>query len=507
MTERDTSSSELWSHFRERVPALAGRVAVATPAGDLTFGSLAREAEETATAFTAAGVREGSVVALALPNCPEFLVAFLALCRLSAAVALVSPLYGESELQSIAAAIRPDCFVTRPAHASRFLGRLGRSATVDAPVRQVNGSLALIFQAGAPAWPLPPGAGHMASLARIALLKFTSGSTGEPKGIALTAHQVLTEARNVVDTLAVTPEDRILAPVPVFHSYGFDLGVLPALSAGATLVLHDPFVPRRLLSDLSTKSITLLLGVPSMYVVLLETRVTEPPSWKRTRYLLSCTAPMSPETIASFSKKYGMPICQHYGSSETGAVTTHVPSEVLGRPGSVGVPMRNVEVKILGEGGEELKHGEVGEVVVRSAAIAEGYVMGAPPGPSPFSGGAYRTGDLGTTDAQGFLYLSGRKDRIINVGGFKVSPEEVRQVLERFPAVREAVVLGVKDSSGEEVVYAVVTLRRAASEEEMLRYCQERLAEYKVPRRIEIRDELPRGPSGKVVLRPDDVRS
>jgi long-chain acyl-CoA synthetase len=325
-----------------------------------------------------------------------------------------------------------------------------------------------------------------------ALLKFSSGSTAEPKGIALTAGNVLAEAETVTATLGVAPGDTVLAGVPLFHSYGFDLGVLPTLVAGSTLVLEDAFVPRRTLASLA--GATAFLGVPAQYRAFLDTRLDSPPDLAGVRWLLSCTAPLAPETVIAFAERFRAPICQHYGSSETGAVTTHVPDEVLARPASVGRVMGGVELAL-----------DDGEVVVRSDAVARRYVLGAPPAPSPLGEGTFRTGDLGSLDSDGFLTLHGRRDALINVGGLKVSPAEVAATLERHPAVREAAVLGVPDGRGEEVVFAAVALGGPVDETELLTFCRSSLAEYKVPRRIEIRDELPRTAAGKVRLRLEDL--
>ena len=168
--------------------------------------------------------------------------------------------------------------------------------------------------------------------------------------------------------------------------------------------------------------------------------------------------------------------------------------------------MSNVAVDIVDEDGRSLRAGTEGEIVVTSRAVARGYVMGQPGGRSAFrKESCYWTGDRGTMDGDGFIYVRGRVDDLINVGGFKVSPSEVTRVLQSDARVREAAVVGVKDSMGEISVYAAVTLRETVTETELVSFCRARLADYKVPRRIRICDELPRGPSGKIRVRPEDV--
>jgi long-chain acyl-CoA synthetase len=168
--------------------------------------------------------------------------------------------------------------------------------------------------------------------------------------------------------------------------------------------------------------------------------------------------------------------------------------------------MSGVEVSLVEEG-RPVPPGAEGEVVVTSGAVARGYVLGAPDGRSPLEDGTFRTGDIGRLDADGFLTLVGRRDSMINVGGLKVSPAEVSATLERHPAVVEAAVLGFPDRRDEEVVYAVVSLSGPADESELVEFCRESLAEHKVPRRIEIRDALPRTATGKVRLGVDDLRA
>jgi long-chain acyl-CoA synthetase len=450
------ASTALWDALHSRTGGLGERVAVRTPSGRLTFAELWAEAERSASELRAAGVPERAVIGLSLRNSPRFLTTFLALCRLDATIALLSPDYRRDEVAAIRRGV-------------------GLAAVVSDEKLELVGA-----------------AEGGERVDDEALLKFSSGSTAEPKGIALTAGNVLAEAETVTATLGVAPGDTVLAGVPLFHSYGFDLGVLPTLVAGSTLVLEDAFVPRRTLASLA--GATAFLGVPAQYRAFLDTRLDSPPDLAGVRWLLSCTAPLAPETVIAFAERFRAPICQHYGSSETGAVTTHVPDEVLARPASVGRVMGGVELAL-----------DDGEVVVRSDAVARRYVLGAPPAPSPLGEGTFRTGDLGSLDSDGFLTLHGRRDALINVGGLKVSPAEVAATLERHPAVREAAVLGVPDGRGEEVVFAAVALGGPVDETELLTFCRSSLAEYKVPRRIEIRDELPRTAAGKVRLRLEDL--
>jgi long-chain acyl-CoA synthetase len=469
--------------------------AVIAPEGTLDVSALDHTADRAAQRFSAAGVPAGALVALMLPNSLAFVPAYVALRKLFATVALIPPKYGAAELEAIRRGLAPQCFVTTRAAAEAPGLAARRVEVVDCPC--AGEPLAVVFPwENEPTSFAPPGT---------VLLKFTSGSTGQPKGVALDAANLETEAANIVNGLGICPEDVILAPVPLSHSYGFDLGVLALLRAGCTLALEDAFVPRRTLRDLASGRVTVFLGVPAMYRACLAL----PPdadAAPRVRYLLSCTAPLPPSVIGAFYARYDAAICQHYGSSETGAVTTHVPGQVLERPDSVGRPMGDVALNVVDAEGRPVAPGTEGEVLVSSGAVSHGgYVLGGPTGRTPFQPGGCHTGDLGRL-ADGFLYVQGRVDDLINVGGFKVSPREVIDALESYPAVSEAAVVGVRAPSGEEVVYAAVTLSRAATEADILAHCRSRLAEYKIPRRVDIQERLQHSPTGKVQLRAQDVR-
>jgi long-chain acyl-CoA synthetase len=483
------SSSLLWDAFESRTGNLGEQVAVEAPGMEMGFGEMWKLADRLSAHFLEAGVREGGVAGLALGNSPTFPAAFLALCRLDATVALLPPQYGRSELKAIADGVGLSSIVAEAEAGPRIAAAMPIASAFAA-----DGLRVLV-----PASTKEVGATSEDE----ALLKFSSGSTAEPKGIGLTEGNVLAEAENVTTTLDLGRGDRILAGVPLFHSYGFDLGVLPTLYSGATLLLEDSFVPRRTLRRLAYR-VAAFLGVPAQYRAFLATRIDKTPDLSAVRWLLSCTAPLAPEVVTEFLGRFGAPICQHYGSSETGAVTTHLPSEVGSRPDSVGRPMSGVEVRVI-EGGQAVTPGSEGEIVVESNAVAQRYVLGAPSGPSPLMDGAFRTGDIGRMDSDGFLTLVGRRDAMINVGGLKVSPAEVSATLERHLAVSEAAVVGLPDGRNEEVVYAVVALSEPAGEQELIEFCREALAEHKVPRRIEIRDELPRTATGKVRLGVDDL--
>ena len=460
---------------------------VATDEGALTAGQVRRRAEGVARSLEASGVPEGAVVCLVVPNGLELLPALLGLALRSCVAALTSPKLGAQGWSDILTRIAPAALLST-ADLAPTLSQRAHVEPARAEWRADDGPFRVFRPVDRSLASGVPNEG--------VVLKFSSGSTGLVKGICLSVRNLLAEADTIVAGLDAGPGTRIIAPVPLFHSYGFDLGALAAIVSGARLHVSDGFVPRRTLRLLDDPAPAAFLGVPVMYRVLLEGNGAPLPPHR----LISCTAPLDARTIVQFTERFGQPICQHYGASEVGGVTLQTPDDVLAHPDSVGRPMRNVSVRVVDPAGRTLGPCEAGEVVVRSGAVALGYVMGGPPGRSPLAGDSYAMGDLGVLDREGFLTVQGRLDDLINVGGFKVSPAEVRRVLDGHPSVRESAVTGHRDGRGEVTVYAMVSLRAPATEIELIRYCQELLAEYKVPRRIDVRAELPRGPSGKVVL-------
>jgi long-chain acyl-CoA synthetase len=489
-------SFDLWRFCEARCRRLARLPSMVFAGGSVTFEELFRTAQLLAAELTKSGIRESTIVAVILPNSAFFAPTVLGLFKLGATVALVSPKCGFGELQAIREGIHPDFLLCTGAFAIEHAAHLGVTRTEPITCSPLLKNLAVGRWSRSESAVTVPGT---------AVVKITSGSAAAPKAIPLSSANVVTGATTVVETLNCTPVDRILCVTPMCHSYAFDLGVLTMLASGASLVIHDAFVPRQVLRDIAALNVSILLGVPSMYRTFVDLRLAAVPDLSRVRYLLSCTAPLSPQTITAFCERFHAPICQHYGSSETGAVAMHIRDEVRNRPNSVGKAMRGVTIQIVDADGAEVPIGNEGEIAVTSAAVGMGYLMGRPNGPSPFNGASFRMGDRGLMDRDGFLNVTGRMDDMINVGGFKVSPLEVTHALQRCSKVREVAVLGVKDPCGESAVYAAVTLTGPATEQELLTFCRTQLADYKVPRRIEILKDLPRGSSGKIRIRPEDV--
>jgi long-chain acyl-CoA synthetase len=297
-----------------------------------------------------------------------------------------------------------------------------------------------------------------------------------------------------------TKDDRILFVVPVSHTYGFG-NFISAVKSGATVVVSGEFNRNRVLDLLEKESITAFPAVPVMLDVLSKTYVDAPRDLSSLKLVISAGAPLKEETFVRFHEKFSVYPRQLYGSTETGVISINLctEGEITERFGSVGRPVSNVVVRVFGEDDEEVRAGDTGELAVRSPSMTTGYYGLPEETARVFKNGYYFTGDLGLIDEGGYIYITGRRKFLINVGGFKVDPGEVENLLSQHPDIAEAAVLGVTDGRGNERVKAVIVARRPMEVKDVLGFCRERIAEYKVPALVEFRRELPRSPTGKIL--------
>jgi oxalate---CoA ligase len=343
-----------------------------------------------------------------------------------------------------------------------------------------------------------------------AVLLTSSGTTGRPKGIALTEWQLLDAARRVARHHRLGPADRGYSPLPLFHVNAQVMGLLAALVSGASLVLDPRFEADRYWERVAEWRPTWLNTVPAILATLAGRPAPPAELAGRIRFARSASAPLPIATERAFAARTGISVLQTYGMTEAaGQIAANPLDPAARREGSVGLPV-GVGLAVLGPDGRPLPPGETGMVVLHGPAIAGQYLVGGPDGheeqrPATDAFGWLATGDLGWRDDDGFLYLAGRADDVINRGGEKVFPLEVEEVLLEHPAVRAAAVVGADHERLGQVAVALVTVsseRRAADVVgELHRLCERRLARYKRPARIEVAAALPTGPTGKVLRR------
>ena len=335
-----------------------------------------------------------------------------------------------------------------------------------------------------------------------AVLLYTSGTTGNPKGVMLTHFNLLGEFEWVEDAFPLYPDDVIVGVLPMYHVYAMADVLVPSVYFGCTLSLIPQYSPTELLKNMSEVKATVLIAIPSMYIHLLQiskSRKTSIP--KSLRSCISGGAPLPLTTIREFKEVFQTELSEGYGLTETtSAVCINTTGEGY-RPGSIGLPSSFVEIKIFDEDGNELGPEETGEIVIKGAMISKGYYNNPEETAESMRNGWFHSGDLGYKDEEGYIFITDRKKDIIIRGGFNISPREVEEVLFTHPKVHDAAVIGVPDKSKRETVKAFVVLEegKTADPKELVEFCREHLSPYKLPKFIEFRESLPKSATGKVL--------
>jgi long-chain acyl-CoA synthetase len=334
----------------------------------------------------------------------------------------------------------------------------------------------------------------------VAVCLYTSGTTGRPKGALLSHRNLVANLESFRAVLHVTQDDVFLAALPLFHAYGGTVLFLEPLSVGATIVLEPRFVPETILRAMVEQRVTFFAGVPSMYAVL-AAMPRSAVDLSALRLCVSGGAPLSVEVAEAFEARYGLPIYEGYGPTECAPVLTVNPPLGKRKLGSVGPPIPQVELRVVDEHGTLLPVGEIGEIVARGPNVMQGYLNRPAATAEVLRDGWYHTGDLGRVDEDGYYYIVDRKTDLILVGGLNVYPREVELVLGNHPAVAEVAVIGIPDPVRGEVPKAFVIPRdeQQIAVQDLLQWCRQRLANYKVPRSIVVVPDLPRTVTGKIL--------
>jgi long-chain acyl-CoA synthetase len=469
---------------------------------ELSYRELLGRTERVARGLASLGVAPGDRVALVHPNSPEFVVSFFAVTALGAIIVPINPLYQREELRYYFDHCDIRAVITDPQRAPACQSALaGRTAAAI-----------VISTGGAPAGTVDfrsledgqrPGPLPSPSDATDAVYQYSSGSTGRPKRVARTHEQCRWEAVNFVETTGLGPDDRIFCAIPLFHTHGQGNCLLAAVCSGAALVMLEdanPFIVKRhrALEVLAQQRATVFPGVPFVFRLLAD--VPDDADLSALRLCFSAGTALPLSTFESFRRKFGVPVRQLYGCTEAGSLTINLDQDPEPSALSVGTPMRRVHVQVVDESRRPVAAGEVGEIAISTPAMTVGYYQMDDHNREVFRDGFFFTGDLGRLDADGRLWITGRKKLFIEVAGNKVDPVEVEDVLAMHPKVREAVVVGIPGKTpGEEIVKAVVVADGTVDKKELIKMCQDRLALYKVPRFVEFRDEIPKSPLGKVL--------
>lgn len=480
----------------------SGSPALITGRDAWSYSEVADAADHIAAGLCGIGIGPGMRVGLMLGNVPDFVCSFLAVTSIGASAVLLSTYFREREVGQYCRGLGLRTVLTWEECEKPL-------AAIAGPVRRhetiTPACLPKLRCFGIPlSEEVNPAPGPADEL----VVQFTSGVGGISKMVGRGCANIADEIHHYCADVDLVENDRILALTPLFHAYGLVNGLLPAFYRGACLILPERFIPRQSLALAEEHGASIVLGVPLMYEVWSQIEPAPTAALATTRYCFSAGGKLHRQTLDRFPKKYGVNISQLYGSTETGIIAFNRAADAASRPDTVGRPVGGLEIQLADEDGILDPARTEGEIVIRSRATAPFYIDAPNLTAAAFRDGWYFTGDLGDVDSNGLLRITGRKSTFINVGGMKVDPFEVEDVIGAIPGVREVAVVGRPrdDSFGSDVVRAYVVCDRPTPRHTIQAQCREKIAEYKVPREIEFVDALPRNPMGKILrkyLKPD----
>jgi long-chain acyl-CoA synthetase len=452
-----------------------------------TYRELDAEASALAGGLAHLGLAPGDRLGLHLPNVAEFVLTYYASQKLGLVPLSLNVTYTAEEITFIVKDAAAGAVVTTAALSANLPDR-----TAMPSVRHVLDAGTLASLRGTPV------RARDCDREDTAAILYTSATTGRPKGVMLSHANVVSNAYATVHHLRMTPEDRGLCSLPLFHCFGQNFILNALVTAGGLLVLHERFVPTAFAEAIARHRITLLYAVPTMYILFLS--ADKPLDCSSVRLCFSAAATLPADVERRWREQYGHWIHQGYGLTECSPFASYN-HETMFRPGSVGTPIENVEMKIADPLGGPVPDGELGEILIKGPNVMKGYFGNPEATAEAVRDGWLRSGDIGYRDADGYYYIVDRVKDMINVSGFKVFPREVEEVLFRHEAVKEAAVIGAPDPVRGEAVKAFVVLHEGAQvDAETLRaLCRGAVAAYKVPEAIEFIAALPKNPTGKIL--------
>jgi long-chain acyl-CoA synthetase len=466
----------------------------------LDYGALDAASARAAGLLEAKGVNAGDRVGLQLPNVPYFPIAFFGILRLGAVVVPMNPLLKGREVafqlsdsgarqlvawhqfaeeaEGGAEEAGAECILVEP---GEFEQLLGEAQPFEDTAERADDDEAVII--------------------------YTSGTTGTPKGAALTHHNLLDAADVAFDLVEFRPDAVTLGALPLFHVFGMNSAMNSTIRAGGCLTLLPRFTPDKALEMIERDKVTNFLGVPTMYAAMLHHEKHDEVDTSTLEVCVSGGAAMPVEILRGFEEAFGCKVLEGYGLSETTGMASFNRPDRERKAGSIGIPVRGVEMKVVDDDGNDVPQGEVGEIVLKSPHLMKAYWDREDATSEVMKDGWFHTGDMATIDEEGYFFIVDRKKDLIIRGGYNVYPREVEEVLYEHPAVREAAVVGVPHESLGEEVGAAVALKDGedVSTDEIRDYVKQRVAAYKYPRQVWLVEELPKGPTGKILKREIEV--
>jgi long-chain acyl-CoA synthetase len=462
----------------------------------LNYAALDGASAHLAGLLAAHGIAAGDRVGVMLPNIPHFPVCYYGALRLGATVVPMNVLLKRREVAYYLSDSGTKLLFAWEGFAEEAQAGADE-AGAECVVVELAGFAALVGAAEA-----NPAVAEVAD-DDTAVILYTSGTTGQPKGAELTHANLVRNAQESRNLFGKGEDAIVLGALPLFHSFGQTCGMNATLGGGGTLTLIPRFEPAKTLEIIGRDRVNIFQGVPTMYGAILHLPDHDRYDVSSLELCASGGSAMPVELMRGFEEAFGCMILEGYGLSESSPVASFNHRDRERKPGSIGTPIAGVEMKIVDDDGRDVDQGEVGEIVIRGHNVMKCYWQRPQETAETIVDGWLHTGDIGRIDEDGYFFIVDRKKELIIRGGYNVYPREIEEVLYEHPGVREAAVLGVPDDEYGEEVGAAVSLADGASvtADELRAYVRERVAAYKYPRRVWLVDELPKGPTGKILKR------
>ena len=454
------------------------------------------------------GINKGDRVAIFGPNCPEYLFAYFGIFKAGATVIPISSMLKGREIEYIITDCNPRMLLVHSSLLGVILPVKKRLFQCIEKFVVIGGTEAEygdgfirfkdLITEGVQGTAGPDVGGD-----DMAMILYTSGTTGSPKGCILSHESLVCSTEFSIKATGHQSSDKVLCCAPMFHIYGFSISIASSIYPGATMIIMDRFDAKITIEVIKNHKINIFVGVPTMFTYLLKEEGLNSDDFESLRLNVSSGASLPIEVLTEYEKKFDTVIQEVYGITESTGEAAYNPIEKR-KPGSIGIPHSGLELKIADEKGEIVKTGEVGEIVIRGKSIMKGYWKKEAATREVLSeDGWYRTGDLARMDEDGYLYIVGRSKEMIITGGFNIYPRELEEVLYQHPDIHEAAVIGIPDKIKGELACAFIVLHegRKMEEEDLCLFCKERLANYKIPRMYRFVESLPKTGTGKISKR------
>jgi len=458
---------------------------------ELTYEGLNKAVNACACYLGTLNVHKGDMIAIMLPNVPEFVISYFAAAKLGAVAVTLNVLSTPYELSYLLNNSDAKVLITSSQQARKFEGIKNNLTTCQHLILTDSPDGSSTFQHIIASGPYDFDAPAIEADDPVVMI-YTAGLTGNPMGAVLTHKNLSTQSTLLRDICGGMQTDRGLALIPFFHSFGAVANMLCVIKLGASSVLLDQFNIDNIFQTIEREKITYIAAVPRLFLGMLMHKESEKYDLNSLRFCITGGSTMPPEYIPMFEQKFGVKLMEGYGLTEAAPVCSFSRLTMEQKPGSIGIPIPGAEAKVFDENGQEVPRGTVGELVIKGDNVMKGYYKDEKATDEVVKNGWLHTGDLAKIDEEGYIFLTGRKKRMIITSGFNVYPREVEIVLAMHPAVALSRVMAKPDLMRGEIVRALVVKKEGIDidEKEILKHCRTYLSSHKVPREVEFVDTL-----------------